>query len=283
VTGVGGTGGANPDGGDDGGAGLSGVGGSPGASAIASGGIGVVAIGGAGTSTEPAGTGINASAGTNKGGGAGLAGYFGGDVDVAGNLTVTGTVSAETKNFKIDDPLDPANKYLVHTSVESPDAEDVYNGNITTNANGYATVHLPAYFDALNIDPRYQLTVISSNGWMARVVKPVSNNEFEIQTDDPGVTVSWQVTGTRNDPYSRSVRGPAQQWKPAADRGKYLYPAGYAQPASRAIYRATKPPVAAVTRHPMTASHTRSPAAKTPQTVPVPLLPPAPPAAVAAP
>ena len=119
---------------------------------------------------------------------------------------------------------------------------------------------------------------------MARIVKPVSNNEFEIQTDDPRVTVSWQVTGTRNDPYSRSVRGPAQQWKPVADRGKYLYPAGYAEPASHAIYRATKPPVAAVIRHPMTASKTRGPAAtKKPQTFAPPVLPPAPPAAVAAP
>ena len=37
---------------------------------------------------------------------------------------------------------------------------NIYNGNITTDANGEATVALPAYFAVLNKDFRYQLTVI---------------------------------------------------------------------------------------------------------------------------
>ena len=39
---------------------------------------------------------------------------------------------------------------------------NVYSGNISTNANGYATVTLPDYFEAANKDFRYQLTVIGS-------------------------------------------------------------------------------------------------------------------------
>ena len=35
-----------------------------------------------------------------------------------------------TKAFVIDHPLDPANKYLSHCSVESPDVMNLYNGNV---------------------------------------------------------------------------------------------------------------------------------------------------------
>ena len=67
-----------------------------------------------------------------------------------------------TGTFKIDHPLDPANKYLSHSFVESPDMMNIYNGNVVTDANGEAVVELPDYFEALNRDPRYQLTVIGS-------------------------------------------------------------------------------------------------------------------------
>ena len=86
--------------------------------------------------------------------GTGSAGEFIGDVSVSGTLTKGGG------SFKIDHPLDPANKYLSHSFVESPDMMNIYNGNVTTDANGEATVALPAYFAALNRAFRYQLTVI---------------------------------------------------------------------------------------------------------------------------
>ena len=207
------------------------------------------ATGGPGTATLPGGSGIEAFGGSNAGAGTGLAGYFEGEAFVTGNLDVGGSITAATKDFKIDDPRDPAHKYLVHTSVESPDAETVYNGNLTTDAGGYATVALPAYFDAESIDPRYQLTVIGSFA-QAVVWTQESHNQFTIRTNHGRVKVSWQVTGIRNDPYARSVRAPAEQAKPAADRGKYLYPAGYGQPASAAIGRVPRPTVAQPPRIP---------------------------------
>jgi hypothetical protein len=164
-----------------------------------------------------------------------LAGYFNANVKVDGTLTAGNLATSGMKDFRIDDPLDPANKYLIHSSVESPAAENVYNGNITTDGRGYATVRLPGYFDAENIDPRYQLTVTSSNGWSARVVKPIADNRFVIQTDKPYVTVSWQVSAIRNDPYARTQRRPAERLKAAGERGRYLYPQGYGKGAGYAI------------------------------------------------
>jgi hypothetical protein len=220
------------------GAGVTGTGG--GGGGLGASGFGVEGIGGPGTAHSAGGGGIYGQAGSDGDAGPGSAGDFQGDVLVEGTRNVSGTISAGVKDFKVDDPRDPAHKYLVHTSVESPDAEDVYNGNATTDAGGYATVVLPAYFDAENIDPRYQLTVIGAFA-QAVVWRQESHNQFTIRTNHGNVKVSWQVTGIRNDPYARSVRAPAEQAKPAADRGKYLYPAGYGQAASAAIGQVPSP------------------------------------------
>jgi hypothetical protein len=72
-----------------------------------------------------------------------------------GNVQVTGTLSKGGGSFKIDDPIDPLNKYLYHSFVESPDMMNIYNGIVTTDANGNATVALPDYFMALNQDYRW--------------------------------------------------------------------------------------------------------------------------------
>ena len=65
------------------------------------------------------------------------AGEFFGDVNIVGNLTTSGT-----KGFKIDHPLDPSNKYLYHSSVESPDMKNVYDGVVVLDAKGEAVVVL---------------------------------------------------------------------------------------------------------------------------------------------
>jgi hypothetical protein len=75
---------------------------------------------------------------------------------------VTGTLTKGGGMFKIDHPLDPENKYLSHSFVESPDMMNIYNGIIRLNALGEAWVVLPDYFEALNRDFRYQLTSVGA-------------------------------------------------------------------------------------------------------------------------
>jgi len=146
-----------------------------------------------------------------------------GNVGIHGNLSVWGTVSKGGGNFKIDHPLDPANKYLYHSFVESPDMMNIYNGNVVTDSNGIATVELPSYFEALNQDFRYQLTVIGQFA-QAIVAKEIVGNRFTIQTSKPAVKVSWQVTGIRHDAYAEAHRVVVEEEKPAAERGTYLHP-----------------------------------------------------------
>ena len=174
------------------------------------------------------GTGVVAFSGT------GLAGHFLGDVSVSGNITKGGG------SFKIDHPLDPANKMLSHSFVESPDMLNIYNGNVTTDANGEAIVTLPDYFAALNKDFRYQLTVIGQLA-QAVVASEVSNNQFQIKTDKPNVKVSWQVTGIRHDAWANKNRIPVVETKPDRERGFYIHPELYDQPDERNVEWARRP------------------------------------------
>lgn len=160
-----------------------------------------------------------------------------GDGYFAGNLNVTGKVVKGSGSFKIDDPLDPANKYLSHSFVESPDMMNVYNGNVKTDKFGRATVELPEYFESLNSDFRYQLTVMGQFA-QAIVDRKIGHNRFVIRTSKPSVEVSWQVTGIRKDAYAAANRIPVEEEKPADERGYYLHPEVFNQPPSKGIVAA---------------------------------------------
>jgi hypothetical protein len=164
----------------------------------------------------------------------GLAGHFEGNVDVNGNLSKNGG------SFKIDHPLDPANKYLYHSFVESPDMMNIYNGNVTTNAMGEAAVTLPEWFEALNRDFRYQLTVIGQFA-QAIIGSEIANNRFTIRTDKPNVKISWQVTGIRQDAWANAHRIPTEQLKPANEQGLYQHPELFGMPKEKSIGAAKHP------------------------------------------
>ena len=164
----------------------------------------------------------------------GWAAFFDGDVDVDGNLSKAGG------SFKIDHPLDPANKYLYHSFVESPDMMNIYNGNATTDEQGSAVVQLPEWFETLNRDFRYQLTAIGQFS-QAIVASKVANHQFTIKTDKPNVEVSWQVTGIRQDAWANAHRIPVEVSKAPADRGLYLHPELFGAPAEKNIGLAHHP------------------------------------------
>ncbi|MBX2947589.1 MAG: hypothetical protein KF725_17295 [Cyclobacteriaceae bacterium] len=171
--------------------------------------------------------GINGSA-------TGYAGYF------SGRVNVTGALSKGSGTFKIDHPLDPANKYLYHSFVESPDMKNIYDGVVSLDASGRAEVILPEWFEALNKDFRYQLTCMGGHAPVF-VEREISGNRFSIAGGTPGMKVSWQVTGIRKDPYAEKNRVKVEENKPDHERGKYLYPEAYNLPVSMGIGYQTQP------------------------------------------
>jgi hypothetical protein len=141
---------------------------------------------------------------------------FTNDVAVEGNFLVVGT-----KNFRIDHPLDPANKYLYHAAIESSEVLNLYSGNALLNESGEARIELPAWFEALNTDFRYQLTAIGAPGSNLYVAEEINNNGFRIAGGAPGMKVSWQVTCQRNDAHMKAHPFAAERDKPADERGHY--------------------------------------------------------------
>ena len=159
----------------------------------------------------------------------GYAGYFNGRVHV------NGTLSKAAGSFKIDHPLDPANKYLYHSFVESPDMMNIYNGNVTLDDAGRgpdraarlvrgAQPRLP-----LPVDPHRRL------GADLYIAQEIQDNAFRIAGGEPGMKVSWQVTGIRQDAYANAHRIPVEEEKPAEERGLYLHPAELGLPADLSL------------------------------------------------
>jgi len=154
-------------------------------------------------------------------------------VTVSGDSAVSGSVGKGGGSFVIDHPLDPFNKLLFHSFVESPQPLNIYDGIATLDANGEARVSLPEYFEALNKDFRYEVKPIGGPMPNLHVKEEITDNSFVIGGGVAGGSVSWQVTGVRQDPYIRDnpiitevPKGPDALF----DVGEFAFPDAYSKP-----------------------------------------------------
>jgi hypothetical protein len=160
-----------------------------------------------------------------------LAGFFFGDVHVTGNLSKGGG------GFSIDHPLEPANRTLHHSFVESPERKNVYDGIVVCNRRGEAVVRLPKWFEALNEDFRYQLTPIGGPAPDRHIAGEAKDNRFKIGGGTPGLKVSWQVTGLCQDPRAKAHPLVVEKRNPIGERGRYLHPGEHGKPAETSFAR----------------------------------------------
>ncbi len=125
------------------------------------------------------------------------------------SLYVAGAVAKGSGTFVIDHPLDPENKLLYHSFVESPDMKNVYDGVAELNDNGEATIELPSYFLKLNKDFRYLATPMGGSMPDLHLRQEAGKKYLfgafgppviRIAGGTPNGRVSWQVTGIRQDP-----------------------------------------------------------------------------------
>jgi hypothetical protein len=164
-----------------------------------------------------------------------LAGFF------EGNVQITGSLSSAVKDFKIDHPLDPANKYLVHASVESSEMKNIYDGTALIDANGEAMVELPDWFSSLNRDFRYQLTSVGAPSPNLYIAEEIAGNRFKIAGGRPGAKVCWQVTGVRQDAFAQAHPLIVEEEKLGPEHGRYLHPELYGVPEKEGIAQALAP------------------------------------------
>lgn len=125
-------------------------------------------------------------------------------IDSSGDVSITGALSKGSGSFKIDHPIKPETHHLVHSFVESPQADNIYRGTVTL-VDGQATVNLDTAcrmsegtFVALN--GNVQCFTSNEDGWTA-VRGSVSGNILTIEAQDNTCTdtVSWMVVGERID------------------------------------------------------------------------------------
>lgn len=164
--------------------------------------------------------------------------YNGTAISAWGNARVNGELTMSSGGFRIDHPLDSANKYLTHSFVQSPDMKNVYDGAVTADASGEAEVAMPAWFDALNKDLRYQLTAVGGPAPALHVKAKLADGKFTIAGAQAGQEICWQITGTRKDAWANANRVEVEPDKPNRERGTFLFPKGFGQPeAKRLGYR----------------------------------------------
>ncbi len=113
---------------------------------------------------------------------------------------------------------------------------NIYNGIVALDGKGEAWVTLPDWFEALNADFRYQLTAMGRPAPGLHIATEVTKNRFRIAGGQPRGRVSWQVTGIRHDAYADAHRIAAEEAKAPEDRGYYLHPDIFKQPAEKSIF-----------------------------------------------
>jgi hypothetical protein len=113
------------------------------------------------------------------------------------------TVNGGTKTFKIDHPLDDT-KYLMHSVIESPKADNIYRGKVEL-INGYAEINLDTISNMmegtwvkLNRDTQFFLQ--NMDGW-SKVKGEVIGNKLFIYCENINSTdlISYMVIGERQD------------------------------------------------------------------------------------
>ena len=152
----------------------------------------------------------------------------------SGDTYSTGDVGGASKSFVIDNPENPENEVLRHTSIESPEALVVYRGKIKLNNNGEGIVEMPSYFKSLTKENEatVQITCVGhpfgigyewNNDFNSFVVYGEGNRE-----------ISWMVMADRDDPYMKENRKPVIIQKNGGDKGYkvgyYIHPEAYGKP-----------------------------------------------------
>ena len=121
-------------------------------------------------------------------------------------VTSYGNIYGTSKNFRIKHPIPSMNDthYLIHTSIEGPQADLIYRGKVQL-VNGKAEVNIDlasrmtdGTFEALCQDVQSYTT--NESGWSltkSYVVENILHIEAQDETSDD--TISWLVIGERND------------------------------------------------------------------------------------
>jgi hypothetical protein len=129
----------------------------------------------------------------------------------AGNLTISGNLSKGSGTFEIDHPLDPENKDLRHSFIESPRFLLIYDGEVSL-VEGQAVVDVDEA-SGMSAGTFAELTrthriFLQNKDSFTRVRHtPIVGGQFTIIAEDANCTdsITWTVHCERNDNYIRAT------------------------------------------------------------------------------
>ncbi len=169
--------------------------------------------------------GVYGSAGGKEG--TKYAGYF------QGNVHVQGALSKTSGSFLIDHPLDPYNKTLRHSFVESPEDLCLYRGKAKLDSKGRATVKMPEYFPILTKEEEatVTLTPVGKKPFLLSFEWASKFTAFTI-FGTPNAEATYIVLADRDDPSIHHFRRPVEEDKGDGnfEKGKLLCPEAYSRP-----------------------------------------------------
>ncbi len=122
------------------------------------------------------------------------------------DLVADGSISSPHKYFLIEHPLDPQNKYLLHSTLEGPEMAVYYRGEARLS-DGECTIVLPPYFEALT--RRGSRTVLLTPKYEAEepvsllAASDVDGGRFTVRATggkaNPEQLFYWEVKAARAD------------------------------------------------------------------------------------
>ena len=127
----------------------------------------------------------------------------------ASGISIAGSISKSSGDFKIDHPLEKDKKELYHGFIEGPQYDLIYRGQVSLS-EGTATINIDIVsnmsegtFAALTQNPDYFLQ--NNTGWGA-VKGDVSGNALTITAENNNSTdtISWMVVAERADDHIKS-------------------------------------------------------------------------------
>lgn len=116
-----------------------------------------------------------------------------GNTTVTGNLKASGTITGQSKQFRIPHPT-AEDHFLIHGCTESPVAGVEYWGDETLPETGTLTVNLPEYFEAL-AKSSGRTILVTARGFAADW-SDIKDGAFAV-TGPPGGRFSWLVKAER--------------------------------------------------------------------------------------
>jgi hypothetical protein len=120
-------------------------------------------------------------------------------------VTTSGTLTAATKHFRINHPLDPERRFLIHACLEGPENAIYYRGQGRLEG-GHARVELPDYFEALARPDGRTVALTScceeNEPISVLAASDVVNGAFNVRAADdrnPRQRFYWEVKAVRAD------------------------------------------------------------------------------------